>query len=121
MKDLFVPYEIAIQLKEVGFNEPCLAHYSGENFTYSPVIMGRLFPTKKVNKHEYLAPTFSQTFKWFEKNHVLKCWVEWGSEYLQLAYYQNSSGMKYFISEHGTKEKAEIACLKKLIELVKNK
>ena len=27
MKHLFVPYEIAKQLKEKGFNEPCLAYY----------------------------------------------------------------------------------------------
>ena len=29
MKDLFVPYEIAIELKELGFDEPCVgAHHS---------------------------------------------------------------------------------------------
>ena len=27
MKQQFVPYEIAIKLKEKGFNEPCLANY----------------------------------------------------------------------------------------------
>ena len=28
MKNLFVPYEIALKLKEKGFNEPCFAYYT---------------------------------------------------------------------------------------------
>ena len=28
MKDQFVPYEIAVKLKEKGFDQPCLGYYT---------------------------------------------------------------------------------------------
>lgn len=32
MNHLFVPYELAVKLKEKGFNEPCLAIFTNEGF-----------------------------------------------------------------------------------------
>jgi hypothetical protein len=34
MKKQFVPYEIALKLKELGFNEECLGLYKDEKFYY---------------------------------------------------------------------------------------
>ncbi len=61
----FVPYEEAFALKQLGFNEPCLASYfhAGK----------RLDICEYINHGEYtvLAPTFSQAFRWFRDNHDL--------------------------------------------------
>jgi hypothetical protein len=33
LKSEFVPYELALRLKNLGFNEQCLAYYSDSEFT----------------------------------------------------------------------------------------
>ena len=122
----FVPYNLALKLKELGFNEPCLSGYNDRREpTVTVHVQGRNVDTfnyyERQSQYFVLRPTFSQVFRWFEKNHTLKCWVEWGSEYLELANYQDSFGIKHFISEHGTKEEAEVACLEKLIKILETK
>jgi hypothetical protein len=49
----FVPYELAVKLKELGFDEPCLKSYGDDGLL-------------NQNDHSlYLsAPTFSQAFRW---------------------------------------------------------
>jgi hypothetical protein len=34
MKEQFVDYAIALELKELGFDEPCLAYLEGEQMNY---------------------------------------------------------------------------------------
>lgn len=61
LKDIFVPYEIAQKLKEIGFDEPCLAYYDDKliEITY-PIFSFN-------NKYEPIAPTYEQVFKWFRE------------------------------------------------------
>jgi hypothetical protein len=66
-------------------------------------------------------PTFSQAFRWFREKYNMRVWVEWGSEYLCLSVIQYNSGMKECINSYSNDEEAELACLIKLIEIVKNK
>ena len=66
MNHLFVPYEQALALKELGFDEPCFGYYNNDNqFTFFVDVRScntnsefGFFPT---------APTFSQAFDFFEK------------------------------------------------------
>ena len=47
MESLFCPYELALELKELGFNEPCFAIWSGfdeNNFSVTDTV--RLFSSK---------------------------------------------------------------------------
>lgn len=96
MKELFVPYNLAFKLKEIGFDEPCLASYYtdvSENNINAPG--GKRDYRKKFNGLEYhpldsdgvewepnfirntdktyyiSAPTFDQIFKWFRKKYNL--------------------------------------------------
>jgi len=39
MREEVVPYEIALQLKKLGFNEACYAFYSGQKFTDDIILM----------------------------------------------------------------------------------
>ena len=124
MKDLFVPYEIAVQLKEIGFNEPCLVIHSfvdGElNFMY----VNTFHSNDDVNELSAAAPTFSQAFEFFrEKYNLLGC-----TQYFTGGYYcytindmKDTKESNRLFAEFSSYEGAELACLDRLIQIVKNK
>jgi hypothetical protein len=93
-------------------------------------------PSMAINHHPICnkncsAPLYSQAFKWFRKKYKLYPQIglhdsedeqTWRFTisilgYYELAYNQNIRKEPY----HKTYEEAELACLKKLIEIVKNK
>jgi hypothetical protein len=61
----FLTYELALKLKEVGFNEPCMGYYDCERDL-------KLVPNKnKFLSCEYAAPLYQQVFRWFREKHNL--------------------------------------------------
>ena len=91
MNKEFIPYQEALALKEIGFNEPCFGYYYTDNesnykehnYDYRRDFVIDAFQTKDgtydsfvVNKKEredYVAtPTYSQAFRWFREKHDLK-------------------------------------------------
>ena len=140
MEKEFVPYEIALKLKELGFDEPCLIYYLDDvNNTLIPVrpyhdkCESDSYPTNKDLMENWAsAPTFSQTFRWFREKHGI--WVTF--EYddcdcieANICWYVGKcfiygTGPLFLTNELGdfrTYEEAELACLNKLIEIVKSK
>lgn len=132
----FVPYSESMELKELGFDEPCI-----KQWTYAPVLIFCTnawgHPKLKTNKESHSdsggdcisAPTYSQAFRWFRENYNLDSEIymnhEYGSKFytylvLQLdrAIISHLSGATGKSPEH---EEAELECLRKLIEIVKNK
>jgi hypothetical protein len=114
MNTEFVPYEQALALKELGFNEPCLGYY----IELRNPVEGLL---KIGLDNDYLqAPLCQQAFRWFRENHDL---------YINVTRYNDEGEDKflYYIDsgdveeEFSTYEEAELACLNKLIEIVKQK
>jgi hypothetical protein len=113
----FLPYEQALELKELGFDEECFGFYTEE---YKELIRSKYvkYPINLPTK-PFLAPTFSQAFRWFRDNHKLVSWV----------YNSDDSKFYYTILQNGrfvkandymsTHEETELECLKKLIEIVK--
>ena len=117
MNKEFVPYELALELKQLGFDEPCFAIY------YNPskelFIGGTINPfTKEIRT---LAPTYSQAFRWFREKHEVVGIVKFGTNEFTFNIY-NSDGIGLLTKEslafNGTYEEAERACLEKLIEIV---
>lgn len=133
----FVPYEPALELKELGFDEPCFGYYKNDHFTFFVDMLNcnsnsvfRLYPT---------APTFSQAFRWFDEVHGLTSTIDWmtrtqPSHSGYIVYFRgknNPLNDENFLPIYGdtlhgmyvfkTRPEAELACLKKLIEIVKNK
>ena len=120
MKNEFIPYEQALALKGLGFDEPCLSYYEGESFSYH---------LASIKGDDYIipAPLYQQAFRWFREKHNILATV-----------YSNASGYLYEWSDNiggthigwsnyegpnnggvwDTYEEAELACLKKLIELL---
>lgn len=94
MKHLFVPYEIALQLKEKGFNEGCLAFYKDKSlefvcqdndeeiFCFNKTIDKR-FPWTPIS-HITTAPLFQQIIDWFREkynidiHHVIVAGMHYG-------------------------------------------
>ena len=122
MNKEFVPYEIALALKELGFNESCFGYYENGVF---------IFWYDSKQDYELLlncsTPTLSQAFRWFrEKYKNLHGSIEQTNSYKdEYTVYIGRFGYiegnlkdepKVFISY----EEAELECLKKLIEIVKN-
>jgi len=133
MKKEFLPYELAVKLKELGFDEPCLGFYnhqgqlilmaqedesSIETYKNSYVEMGM----------QYAAPLYQQAFRWFREKYVLDSIVQptYSTKYqyrvfnvetkCKVQVYGDYMGRKF-----NTYEEAELACLEKLIEIVENK
>lgn len=67
MKNLFVPYGLALKLKEKGFNEPCLALFNNSD---KPVIAGNtpVFNSKTEDDSIICVPTYQQVVDWFRIN-----------------------------------------------------
>lgn len=82
MKDYFVPYNIAVKLKEKGFKEKCVAHYFNDAFDYNICqfrgvnIEDLLYSFNALSETNDLydsyknyvdAPTISQVLKWLRE------------------------------------------------------
>ena len=65
IEEQFVTYEIAIKLKQLGFNEVCLAHWIGDNLVISYTQSS--FSLK--NNSTVLAPLWQQAFDWFREKY----------------------------------------------------
>jgi hypothetical protein len=114
----FVPYEIALELKQLGFQARCLGYY-WENLFYFKTTFHH--PATMPNSPEScLAPTYSQAFRWFREKFKLH-----GEPFSQkrpsnnFMYAFKISDTDIMQDGYKTHEQAELECLKKLIEIVK--
>jgi hypothetical protein len=122
MEDLqkeFVPYDMALRLKALGFDEPCFGFWTKIHGLFIMNTQGKL----NEEAGECLAPTFSQAFRWFREKYG---WVAEIHGSLQInRFYANlllqAKGEVNNIKMCDTYEEAELACLKKLIEIVESK
>lgn len=131
MEKEFVPYEQALKLKELGFDEPCLGSYYSyleENFKEGKFdYRGELnieYSIYSENTYYILAPTFSQAFRFFREEYNLICRVDvtsYGCTLDKQEFYCEITSKNGTASYEiwNTYEKAELDCLVKLIEIVK--
>ena len=110
MKNEFIPYEQALALKKLGFDEPCIALYNEECKTIH-------LNLNLVNKKPYFcAPLYQQAFRWFRERYGLCLVIKpIDDKKFDLGYNLLKNGL--IIRAYTTYEEAELACLKKLIEL----
>ena len=119
MKNEFVPYEIALAMKELGFNELCFSYYD-----YG-ILEDVEFYKEKDNGH-VIAPLYQQAFKWFRKKYNMYCPImpadlgkyEEGNPDFQAGIYTREPVDVESLNTFKTYEEAELACLKKLIEII---
>jgi len=116
MNKEFAPYEPSLALKELGFDEPCFGHYWENLFYYETT---HHHPSTMPNSPEScLAPLYQQAFRWFrEKYGYLSNIHDFNGNFKATL----SGNCNWLGSWTKTYEEAELACLIKLIEIVKNK
>lgn len=68
MKNLFVPYKIAVLAKQYGFNEKCLTYY-GFNKKLKKDNFGAWFLNKTMVTTQASAPIYQQIIDWFRIKH----------------------------------------------------
>ncbi len=130
MNKEFVPYEESLELKELGFDEPCLFGYNQDDenklltvpqLSSYEINSGKNSDVSKINK--VTAPLYQQVFRWFRENHGLWQIVmqntdkDWTYDILPIIGITDYRLFDVF----DTYEEAELHCLKKLIKIVKGK
>lgn len=129
MENEFIPFSLAIDLKELGFDELSLGYYNSKkqlriagqpDVGYDSEEMSNPF----LNSKYCSAPLYQQAFKWFREkynaHHNIK---NLGNNYESWIFIRNK-GIKWRpITRCGyhtvTYQEAELECLIKLIELCK--
>jgi len=121
MEKEFIPYEQALALKELGFDEPCFGAW----------VNNELFITEKekpkiqsLSINQCTAPLNQQAFRWFrEKYQIFSCIITEYSYGGNISTYHINGLHQSNISkgDYKTYKEAELECLKKLIEIVKTK
>ena len=132
LKKEFVPYTEAFELKQLGFDEPCFGRFDGRGknkgkIWYEMPNTGQ----DSIPVGDVLAPTYSQAFRWFREKHnlfsseVYDRGLNNGKIPIIHSYSFRILNLNNFEDFYGnvfkTYEEAELACLRKLIELFKNK
>ena len=116
----FVPYELALKLKQLGFYDECIAYYDlrndleffgGDNL-------------KDTHCVQLNAPLFQQAFRWFREKFNLESHIKKDWENGICLGYESIIECEDGIIDCGTHniyEEAELACLDKLIAILETK
>lgn len=130
MNNEFVSYEIALKLKELGFDEPCFTYYYEINSnlrTHLVVDINKAWTySGKTNLGFTLAPLYQQVFKWLRN----KYGIDFSINTIYSMYNKNTS-KKYSgvinnktvyinVGFYDNYEEAELAGLQKMIEIIEN-
>jgi hypothetical protein len=121
MEKEFVPYELAVKLKSLGFDEKCFCNWE-ESWSPEPEDEIRMVLTTDqtwLRPGWIRAPTFSQAFKWFREKGFL---IDFSSHNKDAHdfYFKWSENKSILSDTYDTYEETELACLEKLIEIVEN-
>lgn len=136
MNNEFVSYEMALVLKELGFDEPCFKYYYNNSCKLRTSISTDIddvwIPGSIKKLKITLAPTLSQAFRFFRDKFNWQASIEATKDQHshELGYnywiWNSETGLEYHTMpmnkpsgdwEFKTYEEAEIACLIKLIKI----
>jgi hypothetical protein len=135
MEKEFVNYELSLRMKALGFDEPCFSYYeldgrlsdtpkeSGDDIKYQGDCKFDNHQNTYLDEDESCsAPTWQQAFRWFREKYCL---------FTQPNRTVDKKGVWYYFSIETKRtdvckgsfsyEEAELACLKKLIDIVESK
>jgi hypothetical protein len=121
MKNEFIPYEQASELKELGFDEPCFgkiyADGGSEQLSYPYKNSDQIGKVTSCS-----APLYQQVFRWFREKHSLFHSIDPLGYNMCLGLVGQLGKLKSCnVPNYGTYEEAELECVKELISIVKNK
>lgn len=64
MEKEFIPYELAVKMKAIGFDEPCIAKFINKQFAMNVAARWYKHNSNEITSGWISAPTFSQAFRW---------------------------------------------------------
>ena len=134
MRD-FVPYNEALKLKELGFNEPCIFGYNDYHVLRSKIASsfdGDFVKWNEKYDRDLKAPLYQQAFRFFREKYQWQSYIEPTSDQ-----HSRELGYNYYLWNYKTGEEyntmpqncpsgdwefekyedAELACLIKLIKI----
>ena len=128
MEKEFIPYEQALALKELGFDEPCFG-----KFYFNQLEIGGNWCNNDFKEDPDVfisAPLYQQVFRFFKEKHNLFYEIQIDRttepkfcfdifQYEHFGNYEEIRIGEWYL--YRTQEEAEIECLKELIEIVKRK
>lgn len=131
MQDQFIPYNLALELKELGFNEECLAFYSAHPGDKRKWM---ILPEFEIRKELYLkndyglntvtAPLWQQVFDWFreEKKLLGLLYPADSGDFIYTIETFENNGKDYRLYQSGnySYKEARLLCINKLIEICKS-
>jgi hypothetical protein len=126
MNKEFIPYEQALELKELGFDEDVIA-YLEKNSLLKPIPMSDFinsFPVNDYPKADWIAaPLYQQAFRWFREKYSINSWIINAEDNNNAfkPFFRGNNIDEHLVDFYNTYEEAELARLKKLIEIAKNK
>ena len=126
MNKEFIPYEQALELKELGFDEDVIAYWE-KNSLLKPIPMSDFinsFPVNDYPKADWIAaPLYQQAFRWFREKYSINSWIINAEDNNNAfkPFFRGNNIDEHLVDFYNTYEEAELACLKKLIEIAKNK
>jgi hypothetical protein len=118
MEQEFIPYEQALDLKKLGFDEPCFGYYTGDKMHL--VIRPLMLRANELESYVVTAPTFSQAFRWFREKYGFYNQIHKGYGWEGIIRNSVNGNIEWNDGTYNSPEEAELACLIKLIEIVKN-
>ena len=132
----FVTYEIALELKELGFDEPCLGYYENNGKNNLLVTDSVNFTNTDLKVEGISSPLYQQAFRWFREKYSIQATIEPTKDQhrFELGFnywiWNTKTAEEWFTEPRDrpagdyvfdTYEEAELACLEKLIEITKVK
>lgn len=67
MEKEFIPYELALRMKQIRFDEVCFGYWYTAQEEYKKIDIQVISDFDLLGETDYiLAPTYSQAFRWFD-------------------------------------------------------
>ena len=127
MKKEFIPYEEALALKALGFAEDCLRWYDVSKCRKLSSEDHATFHPNFIKENVIASPLYQQAFRWFREEHDLNGVVDRvksGAFVYRIDYFPEHVDIHKKLpwgNKSYNYQDAEIACINKLIEIVKNR
>jgi hypothetical protein len=134
MEKEFIPHQEALELKQLGFDEPCfgkwLSSLQSNWKDYTLILEMGMNEEFEDNRNVYLlqgtcsALTYQQAFRFFRDKYNINTVISWRDDLLNYDISlteMKKHGYFYYKDNFTTYEEAELECLKQLIKIVKEK
>ena len=125
MENEFLPYELAVEMKSIGFDKPCLGYYASKDAKTIRLALWTHIGYVNANRLDddlVTAPIYQQVFRWFREKYFHYAFLQPTSDLISENYcfkiLDQYSG-KFYSKSYERYEEAQLECLKKLIETVK--